>query len=201
VGSVLSNLTKRESGDRTYPIWLIINPKHPGVRHSIWRPVLDEIQDKVYRGIQTRIDTTNIYIRSALSDCGIVPNTLNWWEREVAAEIELLKEIVGEHKPKILISFGAFPFEFVRRVFEIKPQKGPKFWANSMLVDEFENSMENFDINKINRVPILRRVIVGKNCLEHNNLSQNDIERYFQYVGTKIAQKIIENKDSLNVWI
>ena len=69
-------IMKRELGKRTYPIWLIINPKYPAVRHDIWRPVLDEIQDRVFREFQTRIETSNIYIRSAVNDGGIVPNTL-----------------------------------------------------------------------------------------------------------------------------
>ena len=193
---------KRESGERAYPIWLLVNPKHPAVRHNIWSPVLDEIQDRVYREIHTRIDTTNIFIRNAVSDCRIVPNTLNWWGAEVAKEIELFREIVLEHKPKILISFGAFPFEFVRRVYEIKPEKGPKYWGTSNLGDEFGRSIENFDINKTNRIPLLRRVISSDNYIEaHNCFDRKDGRNYYYDVGTKIAEKIIENKDSLNIWI
>ena len=197
----MSNLMKRESGERSYPIWLLVNPKYPAVLHSIWRSVLDVIQDKVYREIQTRIDTTNIYVRSALSDCRIVPNTLNWWGKEVATEIELFREIVFEYTPKILISFGAFPFEFVRRVYEIKPEKGPKSWANTMLIEEFESSMEHFNINKTNRVPLLRRVISSDRFEDQNYFYRNDLERYIHHVGTKMAEKIIENKDRLNIWI
>ena len=165
-------LVDRDSGDRAYPIWLLINPKYPAVVHDIWGHVLDEVQDKVYREIHSRIDTTKIYIRSVVSDCGIVPNTLNWWGNEVASEIKMFREILLEYNPKILISFGAFPFEFVRRVFEIKPEKGPKYWSASLLWDEFERSMKNFDVNQINRIPLLRRVIA----------SRNDSERYFMYL-------------------
>ena len=193
---------KRELGERTYPIWLLINPKYPAVRHDIWRPVLDEIQDRVFREFQTRIDTSNIYVRSAVGDCGIVPNTLNWWGREVAQEIDYYRGMVNEHKPKILISFGAFPFEFARRVYEVKPEKGPKAWSLSILRDEFEKSMENFDINQTNRIPLLRRVIATDKFIEtHNFLSQTDRETYFQHVGSKIAEKIIEYKDDLDIWI
>lgn len=189
---------KRESGDKTYPIWLLVNPKHPAIRHNIWTPVLAEIQDKVFREIQKRVDTTHIYIRNAVSDGDIVPNTLNWWGADVAAEIELFREIVLEHKPKILISFGAFPFEFLRRVYEIKPQKGPKYWGAPYLGDEFGRSIENFDIDKTNRIPLLRRVISsGKFIEDHHYFGEN----YYQYVGTKIAEKLIEHKDSLKIWI
>lgn len=194
--------TKRELGERNYPIWLLINPKYPGVRHDIWRPVLDEIQDKVFRELHTRIDTSNVYIRSAVSDGGIVPNTLNWWGKEVAKEIEFYREIVSKHKPKMLISFGAFPFEFARRVYEVKPEKGPKAWSSAILKDEFEKAMENFDINQTNRIPLLRRVIPTDKFMENRSLlSRTDRETYFQHVGTKIAEKIIENKDYLDIWI
>lgn len=193
---------KRELGDRTYPIWLLINPKYPGVRHDIWRPVLDEIQDRVFREFQTRIDTSNIFMRSAVGDGGIVPNTLNWWGNEVAKEIEYYRAIIHEHKPKMLISFGAFPFEFARRVYEVKPEKGPKAWSTALLKDEFEKSVENFDINKTNRIPLLRRVIATDKFVENRNfLSRTDRETYFQHVGTKIAEKIIENKEVLDIWI
>ena len=195
-------LVDRDSGDKPYPIWLLINPKYPAVVNDIWRHVLDEIQDKVYREIHARIDTTNIYIRSVVSDCGLVPNTLNWWANEVATEITFLREILLEHNPKMLISFAAFPFEFVRRVFEIKPEKGPKYWSASVLRGEFERSIKNFDINQTNVIPLLRRVIASDKSLEtHNYLSRNDSEQYFHHVGTKISERIIQNKDSLNIWM
>lgn len=193
---------KQDTGERAYPIWLLVNPKHPTVRHNIWSPILDEIQDRVYREIHTRIDTTNIFMRNAVSDCRLVPNTLHWWGAEVAKEIEEFREIVFEYKPKLLISFGAFPFEFLRRVFEIKPEKGPKYWGNSKLTDEFERSMESFDINKINRIPLLRRVIASDNYIEAQNcFGRKNGENYYSNAGTKIAEKIIENKDSLDIWI
>lgn len=198
----LSEELGRDSGKKTYPIWLLVNPKYPAVRYDIWRPVLDEIQDKVYRELHTRIDTTNIYFRTAVNDSGIVPNTLNWWGREVAKEIDLFREIALEYKPKMLISFGAFPFEFVRRVYEIKPEKGPKAWGTSILRDEFERSMVNFDINNTNRIPLLRRVVTSDNQRDNLNFaSLPEKETYFHHVGTKIAEKIIENKDTLDIWI
>ncbi len=192
----------RELGDRAYPIWLLINPKYPAVRQDIWRHVLDEIQDRIFREMQTRIDTSNLYIRSAVSDGGIVPNTLNWWGNEVAKEIKYFRGIVDEYKPKLLISFGAFPYEFARRVFEVKPEKGPKAWNSSILKDRFEQSMKTFDINRTNRIPLLRRVIATDKFNETQNfLSRTERETYFHNVGSKIADRIIENKDHLDIWI
>lgn len=193
----LVDKVKRESGEKTYPIWLLFNPKHPAVRHYIWTPVLAEIQDKVFRELRTRIDASKIYTRNAVRDSSIVPNTLNWWDNKVATEIEEFRGIVFEYKPKILISFGAFPFEFLRRAFAIKPEKGPKSWGTTNLGDEFAKSIDTFDLDKTNIVPLLRRVVASEKFIEDPSFFEN----YFHYVGTKIADKIIENKDALNIWM
>lgn len=192
----------RESGERSNPIWLLVNPKHPAVRYYIWTPVLAVIQDRVYRELHERIDTTDIFIRSVVSETEMVPNTLNWWGAEVNAEIELFRQLVLEHKPKIIITFGAFPFEFLRRVYEIEPRKGPKHWSTSNLKEEFERSIEDFDINQTNRIPLLRRVVESGKFIEgHNYFCQENVENYFCYVGTKIAEKIIENQKGINNWV
>jgi hypothetical protein len=206
----LSNLTqnkytplvdklKNESGERAFPIWLVFNPKHPIVSQYIWTPVLTEIQDIVYREMHTRINTADIYFRNVVSDSSIVPKTANWWGAQVETEIEQFREIVLEHKPKIIISFGAFPFEFVRRVYGIMPERGPKSWGNSNLNDEFRKAIENFDKNNTNIIPLLRRMASSRKYKEARN--QRYFEDYICYVGTKIAEKIVENKDSLNIWI
>lgn len=198
----ISMAMARESGERSSPIWLLVNPKHPAVRYYIWTPVLAEIQDKVYREIHKRIDTTNIFIWNVVREIGMVPNTLNWWGAEVDEEIEQFRKLVLEYNPKILITFGAFPYEFVRRVYEIKPKKGPKYWGTCRLKEEFEKSIENLDLTKTNRIPLLRRVVESGKFIEgHNHFCPELVENYFCYVGTKIAEKIIENKDDFNNWV
>ncbi|HBP66519.1 MAG TPA: hypothetical protein DD730_20225 [Desulfosporosinus sp.] len=192
----------RESGERSDPIWLLVNPKHPAVRYYIWTPVLAVIQDKVFRDIHKRIDTDNIFIRNVVRESGLVANTLNWWGADVEAEIEAFRELVLEHKPKIIVTFGAFPYEFMRRVYELQPLKGPKYWSTARLKEEFEGSIENFDMSQTNRIPLLRRVVESGKFIEgHNYFCEELVENYFYYVGTKIAEKIIENQDDFNNWV
>lgn len=191
-------MIKRESGQKSYPIWLAVNPKHPAVRHNIWTPALAEIQDKVYKEIHKIIDVSNIYIRNVVCDSRIVTNKLNWWGTEIAKEIELFRQIVLEYKPKILISFGSFPYEFLRRVYGIKPEKGPRHWSNSNLGLEFERLIEDFDINKTNLIPLLRRLVSSDKFMEGHDCLEKD---YFHYVGIKLAEKIIENKENFDIWI
>jgi hypothetical protein len=194
-----------ESGDRTYPIWLLVNPKYPAIRHYIWTPILVEIQDRIYRELQTNIDTTDIYIRYAVTDKRTTSGTFNQQGIGVTAEVDIFRELINEHKPKIIISFGSLAFEFLRRVYEIKPRKAIKYWCALNLGHEFEKSIANFDINKVNTIPLLRRLIESGNFIDgHNyfrwedNVLEN--ENYFHYVGTRIAEKLIENRDSFNIW-
>jgi hypothetical protein len=184
--------------DGLYPIWLLVNPKHPSVRLDIWNPIFNEIQDKVYRELHARINAETILIKNVISDIQLVPNTLNWWEDEVVEEIEIFRKSVLEHQPIILMTVGSFPYEFVRRVFEIEPKKGPKYWSNANLEDEFEQSIANFNTKKTNRLPLLRRIITD-NFNEYSSLEYK--ENYFRDVGIKIADRIVEYKDSLNIWI
>jgi len=186
---------KKESGDRSCPIWLLVNPKYPADIYDICALIMYEIQDKVYRKLHARIDSRNIFIKNAVSDIGRVPNTSI--EAEVAKEIVMLRESVLEHQPKLLITFGTITNEFVRRVFDIRPENGPKYWSTSNLGDEFERSIANFDITRTNWIPLIRRVTKsGKNIKDWE-----DSENYYHDVATKIADRIIENKDSLKIWI
>jgi len=170
----------RESGERSDPIWLLVNPKHPAVRYYIWTPVLAVIQDKVFREIHKRIDTDNMLIRNVVRESGLVANTLNWWGAEVEEEIASFRELVLEHKPKMIVTFGAFPYEFMRRVYELQPIKGPKYWSTARLKEEFEQSIVNFDMNKTNRVPLLRRVVESGKFIEgHNYFCEELVENYF----------------------
>ena len=198
----LDNRMKQESGDKTYPIWLLVNPKYPTAIYDIWNPILYEMQDKVYRKLHARIDTNNIFMKNAVSDIGIVRRSSNWWTAEVAKEEVILRESVCEYKPKILITFGISTYEFVRRVCEMKPVEGPRYWSTTNLGEELERSIANFDINQTNRIPLPSRVMTSDKFLEdRNDFSWSDNESYLRDIGSKIANRIIENKDSLKIWI
>jgi len=73
---------KRESGTRKSEIWLLgdSNPKdwekyldtpfdrrHPTI-HNIWTPVIDVIQDNVFRAIKKRVNMENIFTRNAIGN-------------------------------------------------------------------------------------------------------------------------------------
>ena len=198
----LGDRTKEESGDRSSPIWLLVNPKYPAVIYNIWTPMVYEIQDRVYRKLHARIDTKNIFIKNAVSDIKNVSSTSNWAVAEAAKEVMKLRANVLEYQPRLLITFGSVTYEFLRRVLDIGPEKIPKYWSSPKLGDEFERSIANFDINQTNWLPLPHQVLNSGKFIDDGKYSNwENSENYFHVVGTKIADKIIENKDSLKIWI
>jgi len=83
-----------EVGRRDFPLWLIgdANPS-PGktspltptdarhrVWHIMWTPVLNIIEDRVYRNSRSRVDAQAIHIRNALMDLALKPEpSLTHW--------------------------------------------------------------------------------------------------------------------------
>lgn len=197
--SAAADSIRNEFGNKSCPIWLIINPKSSSV-YEIWNPILDRIQDKVYRELRKRIDKQRIYIKNITSDIGIVPKNINGWKTEVGNDLKKLKESILEYQPKIIITFGNLTCELVNRFFKANFEDGPRFWRTTNLGTEFERSIANFNINRTNRIPLPSRV--NNSNLEENVYSGWEVsEPYLCDAALKIAAKIIENKDRLDVWI
>jgi hypothetical protein len=107
---------KSEVGNKDFPIWLLgdSNPKnwqdilvspfdsrHPA-RHSIWTPVLDVIQDNVFRKSRIRIDTSSIYIRNAIENPLDKPlgSSANWGT-DLEKTIQEFGQILYQHHPAL----------------------------------------------------------------------------------------------------
>jgi hypothetical protein len=104
---------ERESGSRNFPLWLIgdSNPKnwheqlsfpldsrHPA-RHNIWTPILDIMQDRVYREAGLRIETRELYVRNAIEDASLKPaNTASVWSAAVEQEVHHLAQLLTEYR-------------------------------------------------------------------------------------------------------
>ena len=195
--SPIVNEQEVEFGDKSSPIWLLINPKYLADYRTIWTPILEVIQDKVYRQLRRRINSQSIFVKYAASDIGIIPNS--WRASVIADEITLLKESILKYRPTILITFGAVAYELARRIVETKMETGPNYWNTVNLENEFEQAIAKFNINRTNQIPLPRRF---KKPYEDDDLfSWDEDENYVREIGTKIADKVIENKDNLKIWI
>jgi len=210
-------MMEREVGNRNFPLWLIgdsnptqwqsslktpLDPRHP-IRHNIWTPIIDVIQDRVFRSLEMRIDTSTIYIRNAVNDPAKKPSQISvQWSISAESEISDLTSLIKDHKPIMLFCFGAFSYEFVRRAMGEQEKRKYGYWGARRLGDEFRYRIGNFDPIKNNIIPLLHRSISGGKFIEsHEYFCNEKGVNYFEVVGSKIADKILQYKDQLHIWI
>ena len=122
---------QRESGNKNSSIWLIgdsspsqwegfldepLDSRHPA-RHNIWTPVLEGIQEQVFLGDRRRVDDSQLYVRNAVHNREDRPlDSAMEWHPKLLEEAGDFGRLLGKHKPPMVFTFGAFAFEFVRRM-------------------------------------------------------------------------------------
>jgi hypothetical protein len=208
---------QRQAGRPGFPIWLLgdsnpehwqdilvtpLDPRHPA-RHSIWTPVLDVIQDRVYRKIRSRIDTTSIYIRNAIEDPASKPpgNRIDWLAA-VAQEVDTFRQLLLQHRPMLVLCFGAFAFEFGRRAIAQEPKRPYVFWGARTLGDEFRRRVGEFNATATNVLPLLHTSISRGRFIEsHNYFSDQEGGNYFEFAGQVIADMLIQHQMKLEIWV
>lgn len=207
---------KIESGNKSFAIWLLgdsdperwsnlleepLDSRHP-TRHNIWTSVVDVIQDEVYRKSGTRLDSSQLYIRNAIKDVSMKPKEYQReWCEKANYKLKEFREISGIYKPKIIISFGAFSYEFARRAFGEKPEISYKYWTVKQLGEEFRRRIFQFSFDTTNILPLLHRIIVDKFIFCNSSFCGWEGANYFEYVGKEIAKILNDNSKKLNIWI
>ena len=204
-------------GDKGFAIWLLgdsnpgnwqdvlvtpLDPRHPA-RHNIWTPVLDVIQDSVFRKHRSRVDTSAIYIRNAIEDPTNRPpdNTLSW-NAGLEQKVEGLRQLIYQYRPILLLCFGAFSFEFARRALMQKPEQPFGYWGAKTLGEEFRQRIDNFDSKAINALPLLHTSISRGRFIEsHNYFCEQEGGNYFEFAGNRIADKLLQYRGELRIWI
>lgn len=88
------------------------------------------------------------------------------------------------------------------RALYIGPSRAFQYWNIHKLGDEFRNSINSFNVDNINLIPLLHRIVAGGKFLQsHEYFCKYKGANYFDYVGKEIAKVIIKNKDNLDIWI
>jgi hypothetical protein len=204
-------------GRRDFPLWLIgdANPS-PGkttpltptdarhrVWHLMWTPVLNVIDDRVYLSTRSRVDSHGIHVRNALSDLALKPEpSQTHWSPVVEDALLGLRKLISAHRPTLLISFGAFAFEFVRRAIGERDLHPHGFWAAKRLGDQFRQRIANFEPGAANVIPLLhRRLSTSKYMESHEYFCGQVGVNYFEVVGEALADTMLRYRDQLPVWI
>jgi hypothetical protein len=208
---------EREDGNKKFPIWLLgdSNPKnwqnalvkpldwrHPA-RHNIWTPILEVIQDRVYRKCRARVEMSSVYIRNAIADPGDKPvNNDTSWSLVVQQEVGILGTLIDQYRPTILLTFGAFAFEFARRTQGEEPQKAFGKWTTDNLGQEFESRVAKLKPGNTNVLPLLHTSISRGRFIEsHDYFSKRKGGNYFEFAGVALADKLLEYQDQLQIWV
>ncbi|MBM4461457.1 MAG: hypothetical protein FJ011_27490 [Chloroflexi bacterium] len=207
---------KKEVGNKDFAIWLLgdsnpkhwedvletpLDPRHPA-RHSIWTPLLDVIQDRIFRACRRRVDTSMIYIRNAVEDPDNKPrdNIVAW--PDLVYLVEEFGELLQEYRPGLLLCFGAFSFEFARRSLKLKPERAFRDWGARTLGEQFRSSIGEFEPTRVNVLPLLHTSISrGRFKESHDYFSGQEGGNYFEFAGNAIAGKLMQYQSALRIWI
>ena len=193
-----------------FPIWLIgdssparweadlddpLDSRHPA-RHNIWTPILDGMQSHLYSSIRARLDTDDLYIRNAVHYAREKPGgQLIEWSSRLEEEIRELGRLLVAHSPMLVLSFGAFAFEFARRSRDEIPKRAFGYWSTERLGRQFRQRMEEFTTDEINLVPLLHVSIARRYFLEsHRKFTQVEGGNYFEHVAQEIAECLCRNE-------
>ena len=208
---------QRESGDRNSAIWLIgdsgpsrgrehlsgpLDSRHPA-RHNIWTPVLDRIQEHVFLGDRRRVDSSQLYVRNAVHKPEDKPryNTVEWDCMLLEKTVEFGKSL-KENAPALVLTFGAFAFEFARRSLGSEPERRLSYWTTISLGAEFRQRVGKFSPEAVNVFPLLHVSIARRHFLKsHENFTGESRGNYFDFVGRSIGNVLLKHKDTLKVWV
>ena len=207
---------ERESGNKNSAIWLIgdssppkwresldepLDARHPA-RHNIWTPVLEGIQRQVFLGDRRRVDDYRLYVRNAVHRQEDKPSgDALAWEPKPQEETNELGRLLEAYRPTLVLTFGAFAFEFTRRSLSREPRMIFDYWTMETLGAEFRRTVAEFNPRELNVFPLLHVSIARHFLTSHERFTGGNKRNYFDYVGRKIGNLLLEHKDTLNVWV
>ena len=208
------------SGDPRMPVWLIadsepknwhklllvpLDPRHPA-RHNIWTSVLEHMQETLYKRKRLRLDQSKLYIRNAVTDPSEKPKSAALsWSQELQGKVDSLRTDLEVMSPKLVLTFGAFAFEFVRRARREKSFYPYSHWSTLRLGEEFRERLSRYDVSKTNVLPLLHVSIARGKFLESHRYfvgaEMGESPNYFEYVGTRLAELLLKRLEFEPIWV
>lgn len=175
-----------------------LDPKYPA-RHSIWTPVADVMQERLYQKGMLRLDTSRLYIRNAASESFKLPMT----EEQIRLPVEALRKLLDKYKPSLVLTFGVSVFMIALFAADESPLK--LFKTTKLLGEKFRNRIEKYNENGVNIIPLLHVSISREKFLEaHRDFVGaygNTPLNYFDYVGVELADLLLARLLDRPIWI
>jgi hypothetical protein len=205
-----NTVMEESNGNKDAPIWLIgdsapkrwindlsqpFDRRHPAV-HNIWTPIIYEMQKNIYKEKSTIItDEENIFfIKNAVYMDGQKPERYEkeWGKHEALIEqLTNMTNDIRKYKPKMVITFGAFAFEFIRRCYASDATVAYYYgyWGAKNLGEEFKKRIDN----KCKVIPLLHTSISrGKWVSAHVKFTDSKDGNYYDFVAKMLYKRIIE---------
>ncbi|MDR2481147.1 MAG: hypothetical protein LBD07_02505 [Spirochaetaceae bacterium] len=201
---------KTYHGNTYAPIWLIgdsapshwidvlehpFDQRHPAV-HNIWTPIIYRIQRYIYKKKSVIIDDeeNRFFIKNAVSQDNKKPaRDIEIWDKYIDLNSELIdmKNSIEKYNPKMVITFGTFAFEFIRRCYILKKDLWYKYghWGAKNLGEIFIKNIKDKEII----IPLLHISISNGNWLSsHKQFKNNENGNYFDFVALNLYERIID---------
>jgi hypothetical protein len=202
---------KESYGNTSAPIWLIgdsapsqwidvlsypLDKRHPAV-HNIWTPVIYEIQKQIYakKSIIITDDENTFFIKNAVRlDNQKPPREQREWDdnKDLIEQLNGMRNDISTYEPKMVITFGAFAFEFIRRCYmtdNLNLWRKYGHWGAKKMGEEFTRSITTKD--KI--IPLLHTSISRRYWLQsHQGFTQDKNENYYVFVAKELHERIID---------
>lgn len=211
---------KAYAGDPRFPVWLVadsepknwqqllltpLDPRHPA-RHNIWTSVLEYMQEALYKQKKLRFNAESLYIRNAVTNPDEKPEGVRLnWSQELRDKIDSLRADLVHSSPKVILTFGAFAFEFVRRAYTEEPIYPYSHWGTANLGNEFRKRVALYDVSKTNVLPLLHVSISRGRFLESHRYfvgeEAKEPPNYFEYVGGKLADLFLQRLALEPIWV
>jgi hypothetical protein len=164
------------------------------------------MQTALYCQDKRRFATDSLYIINAVKNPASKPKATDVdWLPELKDKASMLGFKLSDCQPKVVITFGAFAFEFVRRTLNEEPLRPFGYWTTKRLGDEFKRRVASFDPSVMNVLPLLHVSISRGRFLESHKYfvgeGAEEPPNYFKFVGTALADLLLRQGKKLPIWV
>jgi len=206
---------KNDLGSAESTIWLVgdsqpvrwrekldqpLDPRHP-TRHSIWTPIENHIQESVFASSKSRVNVGTFFLSNAIDDPGFKPKRQEDWDK-LSSRIDFFRGLIADHRPRMILTFGSFAFELLRRARTEAP-RSVAYWTCDRLGEDFRRGAAAWKNDSPNLLPLLHATIARGRFLDAHRLfcgcGQTN-PNYFSYVGHALANILSTEFRDMPIW-
>ena len=115
-------------------------------------------------------------------------------QEKLDQEVGSFGELLKQYKPLLLMTFGAFSYEFARRALNQRPEYEHRHWGAKTLGSSFQEAIGAIHLNRVNMLPVLHTTIARRHFIKsHNYFCGDEGANYFENVAWSIADFLIQN--------